>query len=95
MNDRPSENHAAEPVKDAMSTSEKPSLQQRLLTRNGLITTGFLAVAGYFLWTEHEAHVIATLPWLLVGGCVFMHLFMHRGGHGGHARDKDLKTRRF
>ena len=43
----------------------------------------FLAVAGYFLWTEHQAHVIASLPWLLLLGCVVMHLFMH-GGHGGH-----------
>ena len=41
----------------------------------------FLAVAGYFLWTEHQAHVIEFLPWILILGCVGMHLFMH-GGHG-------------
>jgi hypothetical protein len=47
---------------------------------------GFLAIAGYFLWTEHRAHLIAGLswlPWLLVLACVFLHSFMH-GGHGGH-----------
>jgi hypothetical protein len=44
----------------------------------------FLAVGGYFLWTEHKAHVIAALPWVLVGGCLVMHLFMHGShGHGG------------
>ena len=60
-----------------------------LLSGPGLVLLGFLAVAGYFLWSEHQAHMIAALPWLLVGGCLLMHLFMHRGhvghraGHGG------------
>jgi hypothetical protein len=50
---------------------------------------GFLvltAVAGYFLWAEHEAHVklaIPYLPYLLLLLCPLMHLFMHQG-HGGH-----------
>jgi hypothetical protein len=26
------------------------------------------------------------LPWILVGGCLLMHLFMHHG-HGGHGGD--------
>ncbi len=44
----------------------------------------FLAIGAYFLWTEHQAHVVAFLPWILVLACVGMHLFMH-GGHGsGH-----------
>jgi len=54
-----------------------------LRSRSGLVMLGFLAVGGYFLWTEHQAHVIEILPWLLLGGCLVMHLFMH-GGHGGH-----------
>ena len=41
----------------------------------------FLAIGAYFLWTEHQAHVIEFLPWVLVIACVGMHLFMH-GGHG-------------
>jgi hypothetical protein len=49
----------------------------------------FLLAAGYFLITEHRAHVIQWLPWVLILGCVFMHLFMHGGhGHGG-GRDSD------
>ena len=56
------------------------------------ILIGFLLVAGYFLVMEHRAHlagVLNFLPYLLLLGCVFMHLFMHHGhrdhgGHGGH-----------
>jgi hypothetical protein len=49
----------------------------------GLVTLGFLGVAGFFLITEHTAHVLGALPWLLLAACPLMHLFMHHG-HGGH-----------
>jgi peptidoglycan/LPS O-acetylase OafA/YrhL len=49
----------------------------------GLVTCGFLIVAGFFLLTEHTAHVFGVLPWLLILACPLMHLFMH-DGHGGH-----------
>jgi hypothetical protein len=45
---------------------------------------GFLAVAGFFLITEHTAHVFGALPYLLLAACPLMHLFMHHG-HGHHA----------
>ena len=48
----------------------------------GLVVLG--AVAGYFLLTEHRAHVFGALPYLLLTGCLLMHVFMH-GGHGGHS----------
>ena len=50
----------------------------------GLIVIG--AVAGYFLLTEHLAHVVGALPYLLLLACPLMHVFMHKGhgGHGGH-----------
>lgn len=47
----------------------------------------FLATAAFYLWLEHRAHVLGTLPLLLpLLICVGMHLFMHRGHghHGGH-----------
>lgn len=44
---------------------------------------GFLAIAAYFLLTEHRAHVVPYLPYLLLLACPLMHLFMHHG-HGGH-----------
>ncbi|MEX2650308.1 MAG: DUF2933 domain-containing protein [Alphaproteobacteria bacterium] len=55
-------------------------------SRAGLVLVAFLAIAGYFLWTEHKAHAIAGLsylPFLLLLACPLMHIFMH-GGHGGH-----------
>jgi uncharacterized membrane protein len=57
----------------------------------GLVACGFLIVAGFFLLTEHTAHVFGVLPWLLVLACPLMHLFMHHGHHGGHgqARQSD------
>ncbi len=50
----------------------------------GIVTLGFLAVAGYFLITEHAAHIIPFLPWLLLAACPLMHVFMHHGSHGDH-----------
>lgn len=47
----------------------------------GLIVIGL--VAAYFLLTEHLAHVMVALPYLLLLVCPLMHLFMHHG-HGGH-----------
>ena len=44
---------------------------------------GFVLIAGYFLITEHRAHVIEFLPFLLVLACPLMHLFHRHGGHGG------------
>ena len=52
----------------------------------GIVTCGFLIVAGFFLLTEHTAHVFGVLPWLLILACPLMHLFMHYGHHGGHGQ---------
>lgn len=43
----------------------------------------FLAIAVFFLWGEHKAHILGVLPWALLLACPLIHLFMH-GGHGGH-----------
>ena len=58
---------------------------------------GFLLVAGYFLFTEHRAHLSGWLSsygiWILLLACPLMHLFMHRGhGHGGHGSSDASKT---
>ena len=52
--------------------------------------TVLLAVAGYFLWQEHSAHIalaIPYLPYLLILLCPLMHVFMHHGH--GHGRGED------
>lgn len=48
------------------------------------VSFGFLAVAGFFLFTEHRAHLMGALPFLLLALCPLMHFF--HGGHGGHGR---------
>lgn len=66
--------------------------KHRLLSKQGFVLAGFLAVAGYFLWSEHEAHVklaIPYFPYFLLLLCPLMHLFMHRGHDDRHHRDKD------
>ena len=45
----------------------------------GLLVLG--AIATYFLLSEHRAHFIGALPFLLLLACPLMHFFMHRG-HG-------------
>ena len=54
-----------------------------LRSRAGVALLGFLAIAGFFLLTEHTAHVFGALPYLLLLSCPLLHLFMH-GGHGEH-----------
>ena len=49
----------------------------------GLALLGFLAIATFFLFTEHRAHFFGILPYLLLLACPLLHLFMH-GKHGGH-----------
>jgi hypothetical protein len=53
------------------------------LSPSGLVLCAFLIIAGFFLLTEHTAHVFGALPYLLLLACPLMHLFMHHG-HGHH-----------
>ena len=39
----------------------------------------FLAIAVFFLWTEHRAHLLGALPYAIILLCPLMHLLMHRG----------------
>lgn len=55
-----------------------------LRSRTGLVFLGFLAIAVFFLISEHTAHVFGVLPYVLFLLCPLMHLFMHRG-HGNHS----------
>ena len=70
-----------------MSSENNPSFFTSLRFKYGLGLAVFLAIAGYFLWQEHEAHILGYLPLILIlGACVSMYLFMH-GGHGhGHGK---------
>ena len=52
----------------------------------------FLAVAVFFLWQEHRAHILGILPYALLLLCLLSHRLMHHrhdhhdyhsGGDGG------------
>jgi hypothetical protein len=49
-------------------------------TRTGWALLAFLGIAGFFLFTEHRAHALGVLPFVLLLLCPLLHLF----GHGGH-----------
>lgn len=79
--------HSAPPSPDTPTPSPayRPTRPQPLRW----VFWGFIAIAAFFLWTEHRAHLISGLSWLpfvLILACPLMHVFMHRGhgGHGGH-----------
>jgi hypothetical protein len=67
----------------------KPDKQGSDSKRINLVMWTFLAFIAYLLITEHWAHIVPYLPWLILLICPFMHLFMH-GGHGhGSGHDSD------
>jgi 4-hydroxybenzoate polyprenyltransferase len=87
-----------DPQGDSIMTSHQQHQQQSEHTpwyrnRTTLGLAGFLAIAGYFLASEHQAHFINALPYLLLLACPLMHIFMHGGhGHDDHSPDKRTST---
>ena len=67
-------------------------LKKPFSTRGNVVFTVFLVAAGYFLITEHTAHILGAAPYLLLLVCIGMHLFMH-GGHG-HNHDHSTQQAR-
>jgi hypothetical protein len=53
------------------------------------VLIGFIAIAGYFLLTEHRAHAIQFLPFLLVLACPLLHMFHGHGSHGRHGHGEE------
>ena len=54
----------------------------------------FLAIATFFLWEEHKAHILGALPYVLLLLCPIIHLFMHRrhGSHGAGNSEPEVHT---
>lgn len=48
-----------------------------------------IIVGGFYLWTEHQAHVFGALPYLILLLCPLIHFFMHRGHGQSHDCHKD------
>lgn len=66
-----------------MTDRQNPQGRGWLWSPAGLALLGFLAIAAFFLFTEHRAHFFGILPYLLLLACPLLHLLMH-GKHGGH-----------
>jgi hypothetical protein len=62
--------------------------ETRYLSRGQWVFYGFLAFIGFLLFTEHRAHVLGILPYLILLACPLMHMFMHHD-HGGYAHHHD------
>lgn len=67
-----------------MDTDPKSAIGGWLRSRTGLVFFAFLAIAAFYLVTEHTAHIFGILPYALLLLCPLLHLFMHRG-HGENA----------
>lgn len=70
-----------------MQTQESFSTGQFFKSRTGMVLLVFLAIATFFLITEHTAHFFGLLPYALLLLCPLLHLFMH-GGHGEHPSEQ-------
>ena len=70
---------------------QKSGQKSRWNSTTGTVLMCFLAVAAFYLATEHTAHLLGTLPYLIFLICPIMHFFMHgkHGGHGGGNQDSD------
>jgi hypothetical protein len=59
-------------------------------------TWGAVVIIAYFLVTEHLAHTIQALPYLLLLACPLMHFFMHGkhhdDHHGSHGHHKEKEN---
>lgn len=81
-----------------MDEHDRPASRPHIQLRANWVLIGFLVVAGFYLVTEHRAHLIPYLgywPLLLVLLCPLMHLFMHggHGAHSGHQADEESRQR--
>ena len=59
-----------------------------LKTRSGIVLLCFLAIVGVLLLSEHRAHVLGVIPYLLFLACPLMHVFHHHG----HSRPDDERS---
>ena len=48
-----------------------------------ILVCAFLTILGFFLLTEHRAHLFGALPYVFLLACPLFHLLLH-GRHSGH-----------
>ena len=76
-------------MSDAVASNDRWMRRGRHRPLLSWVWLTLVVVLGFFLFTEHRAHLFGVLPFLLVLLvllvllCPLVHLFMHHG-HGGH-----------
>ena len=65
-----------------MQQQSQPEHVPGMPARRRWVLAGFIAIALFFLLTQHRAHLFGVLPYLLLLACPVMHLFHHHGHHG-------------
>ena len=70
-------------MSDAVASNDRWMRRGRHRPLLSWVWLTLVVVLGFFLFTEHRAHLFGALPFLLLLLCPLMHLFMHHG-HGGH-----------
>ncbi|MBY4696559.1 DUF2933 domain-containing protein [Burkholderia latens] len=74
---------------DDQSHTARPFWRSRAAI--GLLAFG--AIAAFLMLSEHRAHFLGVLPFLLLLSCPLMHVFMHHGhGHGHGHRQSSTKS---
>ena len=76
-----------------MSPESQSGFNRWSRSRTGIVFLAFAAIAVFFLWQEHRAHLLGALPFILLLLCPLLHLFMHRG-HGDGAGDGQHRDHR-
>jgi hypothetical protein len=76
-----------------MDDASQHDTTQSSSRRGKWVLAGFLLIAAFFLWTEHRAHLLGILPYLLFAACPLMHLLHHGHGHHGHGAPEGPNTR--
>lgn len=77
-----------------MNTPPKFNVLQWLRSRTGLTLLAFLAIAAFFLVTEHRAHLFGILPYALLVLSLLLFLFVRRGqgdNNGNGERQSKVK----
>lgn len=76
-----------------MGTSPKFNFGRWLMSRMGLTLLVFLAIATFFLITEHRAHLFGILPYILL--LLSLIVFLGRGQNGTNVHgDRPTKERK-
>lgn len=76
-------------TKETTMTPQHQREQSQFGLRSNLVLLAFLVIGGFYLLTEHTAHLFGILPYLLVLLCPLLHLL--HGGHGGHGHHENSR----